>query len=160
MSDTRTLGFRAWLCALAFAPAFVSLPAWTKTEADCKQEFSAKAAAGATGGQSQAQYAANNEWSLGGTHGPFGNSYNNFLTQPFFNYNFGEGWYVGTSPIITANWQASGGKWVVPVGAEIGRVVKLGGKLPVNFLLGAYYNVVTPKYGADWQLRSQVTLIF
>jgi hypothetical protein len=24
------------------------------------------------------------------------------------------------------------------------------GKLPVNLLLGAYYNVVTPKYGADW----------
>src|SRR5208282_5445712 len=42
---------------------------------------------------------ANNVWSFGGTHGPFGTSYNNFLTQPFVNYNFGEGWYVVSAPI-------------------------------------------------------------
>ena len=102
---------------------------------------------------------ANNVWSLGGTHGPGGNSYNNFLTQPFVNYNFGEGWYVGSSPIITANWQANGTKWTVPIGAQAGRVIRIG-KLPVNLLLGAYYNIVKPQYGADWQLRSQVTLIF
>jgi len=32
------------------------------------------------------------------------------LAQPFFNYNFGEGWYATTSPIITANWQVNGTK--------------------------------------------------
>jgi len=37
-----------------------------------------------------------------------------------------------------------------------GRVFRIG-KLPVNALVGAYYNVVTPQYGADWQLRTQVT---
>ncbi len=102
---------------------------------------------------------ANNVWSLGGTRGSSGNSYNAFLTQPFFNYNFGEGWYGGTSPMITADWQAKGTKWTVPVGANAGRVVRIG-KLPVNFLIGAYYNVVKPTYGGDWQLRTQVTLIF
>ena len=65
---------------------------------------------------------ANNVWSFGGTHGPGGNSYNNFLTQPFVNYNFGDGWYVGSSPIITADWQANGTKWTVPIGADAGRV--------------------------------------
>ncbi len=39
-------------------------------------------------------------------------------------------------------------------------MIKVFGKLPVNFLLGAYYNVVTPQYGARWQLRSQIALIF
>ena len=102
---------------------------------------------------------ANNVWSFGGTHGPGGNSYNAFLTQPFFNYNFGGGWYVGTSPIITADWQANGTIWTVPIGAQAGRVIRIG-KLPVNLLLGAYYNIVKPQYGADWQLRSQVVLIF
>ena len=38
------------------------------------------------------------------------------------NYNFGDGWYVGSSPIITANWLTAGDKaWTMPVGADIGR---------------------------------------
>jgi hypothetical protein len=104
----------------------------------------------------------NNVFSMGGyqtRHGG-GTQYNNFLLQPFANYNFGEGWYVGSSPIITANWLAAGNKWTLPVGAQIGRVVKIGGKLPVNFLLGAYYNALRPEFGSTWQLRSQVTIIF
>ena len=104
---------------------------------------------------------ANNVWSLGGTQGAGGNRYNTFLVQPFANYNFGEGWYAGTAPIITANWLTAGNKaWTLPVGAQVGRVVKIGGKLPVNFLLGAYYNALRPEFGSTWQLRSQVTLIF
>jgi hypothetical protein len=101
----------------------------------------------------------NNVWSLGGKYGPTGNGYDAFLTQPFFNYNFAGGWYVGTSPIVTANWEAQGTKWTVPVGAQAGRVMKIG-RLPVNFLVGAYYNVIRPTNGADWQLRTQVTFIF
>jgi hypothetical protein len=104
---------------------------------------------------------ANNVWSFGGTSGPVGTRYNTFLTQPFVNYNFGEGWYVGTSPIITANWLTAGDKaWTLPIGANVGRVIKIGGKLPVNFLLGAYYNALRPEFGSTWQLRTQATLIF
>ena len=102
---------------------------------------------------------ANNVWSFGGTHGPFGTSYNNFLTQPFVNYNFGGGWYVSSSPIITASWETAGTKWTVPVGAAAGRVFRLG-KLPINVQIGAYYNIVKPTYAGDWQLRTQLTLIF
>ena len=102
---------------------------------------------------------ANNVWSFGGTKGPGGNSYNDFLTQPFVNYNFGDGWYVGSAPIITADWQANGTKWTVPVGADAGRVFRVG-KLPINLQVGAYYNLVKPTYGGDWQLRTQLTLIF
>ncbi len=101
----------------------------------------------------------NNVWSFGGTRGPLGTSYNNFLTQPFVNYNFGEGWYVSSSPAVTANWETLGTKWTVPIGGGGGRVIRIG-KLPVNLSLQAYYNVVKPQYGADWQLRAQVTLIF
>ncbi len=52
----RTFWFRASLCAFAIAPAFASLPAWAKSEADCKQEYAAQKAAGATGGQSETSY--------------------------------------------------------------------------------------------------------
>jgi hypothetical protein len=40
-----------------------------------------------------------------------------------------------------------------------GRVINLGGKLEVNFLIGAYHNLIKPTYGGDWLLRTQVTLI-
>jgi hypothetical protein len=104
---------------------------------------------------------ANNVWSLGGTQGFGGTRYNTFLVQPFANYNFGGGWYVGSAPIITANWLTSGNNaWTLPVGAQVGRVVKIGVKLPVNLLLGAHYNALRPEFGSTWQLRTQVTLIF
>lgn len=104
---------------------------------------------------------ANNIWSFGGTSGRGGTKYNSFLLQPFANYNFGGGWYVTSSPIITANWLVAGNNaWTLPVGGGFGRVVKVGGKLPVNLRLSAYGNVLRPRYGATWQLRLQMTVIF
>lgn len=102
----------------------------------------------------------NNIWSFGGTSGPGGSRYSVLTAQPFVNYNFGGGWFVGTSPIITANWYASGGKWTLPLGAQGGRLVKLFDKLPVNFSAGAYYNAIQPEVGPNWQLRTQVTFVF
>ena len=83
------------------------------------------------------------------------------LVQPFINYNFPHGWYVTTSPIITANWlAASNERWTLPIGVGVGKIVKLG-KLPINLQLQAFDNVVTPnRSGADWQLRFQVQFLF
>ena len=65
-----------------------------------------------------------------------------------------------SSPIITANWKAdSGDCWTVPLGGGAGKIVRFG-RLPVNLQLQAYYNVVTPDNGADWQLRFQVQFLF
>jgi hypothetical protein len=104
---------------------------------------------------------ANSIWSFGGTPGLGGTRYNSFLTQPFVNYNFGGGWYVGSSPVITASWPALDNKaWTLPVGGQVGRVVKIGGKLPVNLSLGTYYNAVRPEFGSTWQIRTQITFVF
>jgi hypothetical protein len=101
---------------------------------------------------------ANNQWSFAGWGK---NSVDALLIQPFINYNFSHGWYLTTSPIITANWlAASDDRWTVPLGGGVGKLFKLG-KLPVNTQLAAYCNVVTPHQGgADWQLRFQVQLLF
>ena len=100
---------------------------------------------------------ANQQWSYAGWGSQ---DVSAMLIQPFINYNFSHGWYLTTAPIITANWKAdSGDKWVVPIGGGVGKIVKLG-KLPLNLQLGAYYNVVTPDNGADWQLRFQVQFLF
>ena len=97
---------------------------------------------------------ANQVWSLGGVNsGPGGRRYSTFLLEPFVNYNFGHGWYVASAPIITANWETRGTKWTLPVGGVAGRIIKLGGKLPIKLEAGAYYNIVTPQFGARWQLH-------
>jgi len=86
--------------------------------------------------------------------------YNNFLLQPFLNHSFPGGLYLTSSPIATTNWEAeSSQRWTVPLGAGIGKIFHLG-KLPVNTQLGAYYNVVHPDDGANWQLRLQVQFMF
>jgi hypothetical protein len=101
----------------------------------------------------------NNVWSFGGDSGIGGNKVNFFTLQPFVNYNFGDGWYVTSSPIITANWLTGGQEWTLPVGGGGGKVFRLG-KLPINVSLQGYYNALTPDNGAKWQLRTQLTFIF
>src|SRR5262245_39616926 len=100
---------------------------------------------------------ANNQWSVGGN--PLAPRVNQFLMQPFVNYNMEHGWYLTSSPMITANWLASGQKWTVPVGGGIGRIFKLGDQ-PVSASIAAYYNVERPTGASNWQLRAFVSLLF
>jgi hypothetical protein len=99
-------------------------------------------------------------WSFGGTKGPFGNRYNTSLFEPFVDYNFGHGWFVYSDPNITADWQTRGTKWTVPVGGGAGRLIRIGGKLPIKLEAGVFYNVVQPAAGGRWVLNTQLTLIF
>ena len=100
----------------------------------------------------------NNVWSLD-TNGS-APSYNNFLLQPFLNYNFPHGTYLTSAPIVTANWEAeSGNQWTVPLGGGIGRIFHLG-KLPVNTQISGYYNIIRPDNGPTFQLRVQVQVMF
>ena len=100
---------------------------------------------------------ANHQWDYAGWRS---RPYNRTLIQPFINYNLPNGWYLNSAPIITADWEnRSGDEWLVPLGAGVGKIHRLG-KLPVNAQLGAYYNVVTPDNGPEWQLRFQVQFLF
>ncbi len=96
----------------------------------------------------------NNVWSVAGARS------NTFLLQYFVNYNFGEtGWYLTSSPIVTADWEAAAGqKWVVPFGGGVGKVVRLG-KLPVNLSAAAFWNAWKPDVGPDWTLRVQLSFL-
>ena len=100
----------------------------------------------------------NNIWSL--TSDKQGGSYNNGLVQPFVNYNFPDGLYLTSSPIWTVNWKAnSGQQWTLPLGGGVGKIFHIG-KQPVNTSIGAYYNVLRPDFGPNWQIRAQVQLMF
>jgi hypothetical protein len=100
----------------------------------------------------------NNIWSVSSSER--GGSYSNFLLQPFVNYNLPGGTYISSVPIITANWEAeSDQRWTVPLGLTMGHIFHIG-KLPLNAQVGAYYNVVHPDDGANWQLRIQLQVMF
>jgi opacity protein-like surface antigen len=100
----------------------------------------------------------NNQWSVGGN--PLSANVNEFLAQPFINYNMAHGWYLTSSPQITANWLAvPGQQWTVPVGGGIGRIFKIGDQ-PVSASIAGYYNIVRPTGSPTWQLRTFLSLLF
>lgn len=85
---------------------------------------------------------------------------NQLTVQPFVNYNMADGWYLTTSPIMTANWLADDGdKWTVPLGGGFGRLFKLG-EQPINASFQAFYNAVKPDEVGDFQIRFQIQAMF
>jgi hypothetical protein len=83
-----------------------------------------------------------------------------FLLQYFINYNLPNGWYLTSTPIVTADWEAdSGNRWTVPIGGGFGRVFNIG-KQSVNARIQAYYNLEKPDEGSDWSLQFQWTFLF
>ena len=101
----------------------------------------------------------NNVWSVSEESGR--GEVNQFLFQPFVNYNFPEhpGRYLTFAPVVTANWEADGGKWVIPLGLGIGQIMRFG-KQPVNLQASFYYNVEKPEEAAEYQIRLQLQFMF
>lgn len=99
-----------------------------------------------------------NIWSFAGDSDT--SDVNQLLVQYFVNYNLPNGWYLTSSPIITANWEAdSENRWTVPFGGGFGRLFRIG-ELPVNAQLQAFYNVEKPDVlGPDWTLRFQIQFL-
>ena len=99
-----------------------------------------------------------NIWSFAGPDSA--RSVNKMTFQYFINYNFDKGWYITSTPIITANWEAdSDNRWTVPVGGGFGRLVKFG-KQPVDFKLQAFSNVESADNGPDWSAMLAVKFLF
>jgi hypothetical protein len=85
---------------------------------------------------------------------------NQTLIQPFVNYNLPQGWYLVSSPVVTANWKNdSDDAWLVPVGGGAGRVFTVGGQA-LNAQVQSFYNVERPDGAPEWSLRAQLTFLF
>ena len=101
---------------------------------------------------------ANNVWSVAGHQNRA--DVNQFLIQPFINYNLKHAWYLSFSPTMTANWEKNnGGRWVVPLGGGPGRVWRLGHQA-VNVQTFFYGNVVHPQGASPWTFKMTFTLLF
>jgi hypothetical protein len=91
-------------------------------------------------------------WSIGGEHTrPNTNQLN---LQPIASIFFGDGWNIGYSGNILANWRApSENVWTVPIGLGVGKVVKLA-RLPVKIQLSVQYMPVHPRIsGQEWNVQ-------
>lgn len=104
---------------------------------------------------------ANNVWSFASADNGGKPHVNQMFLQPFFNYNFRKGWYLTSSPIITANWKADDGEqWVIPMGGGGGKIFKIG-KQAMNAQAQVFRFVESPSIGPDeWAVRVQFQLLF
>lgn len=99
----------------------------------------------------------NNLWSFAGSGDQ---DINQFLFQPFINYNLPDGWYITSSPVITANWNAEKDHWSVPLGAGVGKILMFAGWPPLNVSIQGFGYVAGPENGPDAGLRLQLQLLF
>ncbi|MFV1884275.1 MAG: hypothetical protein ACMZ7B_07300, partial [Balneola sp.] len=81
------------------------------------------------------------------------------LSQIFINYNLSKGYYLTSSPAITANFDAiQRNVWTIPLGMGAGKIVQVGA-LPLNLQVGAYYNVERPTFANEWSLKASATVL-
>jgi len=83
---------------------------------------------------------------------------NQMNLQPIAAFFFGEGWSIGYSGNILANWEAgSGNVWTVPIGLAVSKVVKLG-KLPVKLeIAGQYMPIHSDSFGQQYNIQVSIT---
>ena len=99
-----------------------------------------------------------NIWSFAGSSNAA--DVNKLTFQYFINYNISNGWYLTTTPVITADWEKpSSDQWTVPLGGGIGKLMRFG-KQPVDFKLQAYSNIEKPEGGPDWTTMFSVKFLF
>ena len=78
--------------------------------------------------------------------------------QPVAAYFLPDGWSIGYSGNILANWKAdsAGDTWTVPLGLSVSKVLKLC-KLPVRIALAGQYMVHHPDtFGQKWNIQLNV----
>lgn len=79
----------------------------------------------------------------------------------FFAYSLGNGWQIFSNPVITYDWEAvSGNKLLLPIGAGVSKLTRIG-KMPLSLALDVQNYVVSPDaYGPEWLLKFTVTPVF
>ncbi|BEQ13807.1 hypothetical protein [Desulfoferula mesophila] len=78
--------------------------------------------------------------------------------QVFYFLNFANGWQVGGSPVLSANWMAdSDNRYNVPVGLGVFKTLRLG-RLPVRIGVEYDYSVVQEDtWGRDYLIKFVIT---
>ena len=88
-------------------------------------------------------------------------SVSQMFVQPFLAYTTKTHTTFTLSSESTANWNASSddGKWTVPLIFQISQILKIG-KQPISVQIGGKYYADTPRYGPNWGVRFNFTLLY
>jgi len=102
--------------------------------------------------------AAHNVWSFSGASDR--PSVNVLTVVPLFNYSFGGGWLISSTPEIIANWNADkDNRWLVPIGGSVGKVFKIKNQ-PIAVTFSGYYNVERPTGAPEYEARISFHFVF
>jgi hypothetical protein len=88
-------------------------------------------------------------------------SVSQMFLQPFLAYTTKTHTTFTLSTESTANWNNTPGdaKWTVPVIFQISQILKIG-KQPISIQIGGKYYADSPRYGPDWGVRLNFTLLY
>jgi hypothetical protein len=88
-------------------------------------------------------------------------SLSQMFVQPFIAYTTKTHTTFTIDTESTANWDATSadGKWTVPVIFQISQILKIG-KQPISIQIGGKYYADTPRYGPNWGVRFNLTLLY
>ncbi len=85
---------------------------------------------------------------------------NQFLIQPFINYNLDDGWYLVSEPAFVANWEAKSDQcWTAQIGGGFGRLFTIG-EQPINIRAQGFYNVERPDNAPEWVAKLSIAFLF
>ena len=78
----------------------------------------------------------------------------------FYFLNFEDGWQVGGTPVITADWEAdSDDRWTVPIGLGVYKT-SFFGKMPIKMGAEMQWMAINPDtYGQEWNIRITIAPI-
>jgi len=81
--------------------------------------------------------------------------------QPFVAYTMRTHTTFILSSEATANWNSTPGdaRWTIPLIFQISQILKIG-KQPISLQIGAKYYADSPRYGPDWGVRFNLTLLY
>jgi hypothetical protein len=88
-------------------------------------------------------------------------SFSQMFLQPFLAYVTKTHTTFTLSTESTANWNATSadGKWTVPLIFQISQILKIG-KQPISVQIGGKYYADSPRYGPDWGVRFNFTMLY
>ena len=88
-------------------------------------------------------------------------SVSQMFLQPFLAYTTKTHTTFTLNTESTANWNNEPGdaKWTVPVIFQISQILKIG-KQPISIQIGGKYYADSPRYGPDWGVRLNFTLLY
>jgi hypothetical protein len=88
-------------------------------------------------------------------------SFSQMFLQPFLAYTTKTHTTFTLSTEASANWNNDPGdaKWTVPLIFQISQILKIG-KQPISLQIGGKYYTDSPRYGPDWGVRFNLTLLY